>query len=215
MACRWQVIGRARVQSVAGLANRQMRRRARRRRGLKAPETARAPLARRAATRRMTRCVRRCNVLAPFSATPGSRNETPLHVPALNALGAVAKPVGRSGGRAVGARQHRRRPWQQDSSPGELQPSTDPWAMHLRPLCRGGTHPRVVKTLRPNRSADRHQTCNWPSARLRPPVVMIVSGSPAPTARRFLAPDPNVGGTVRRINSLPAATAARLPAAGP
>jgi transposase len=41
-------------------------------------------------------CDRRCNVLAPFIAAPGNQNESPMLVPALNALTAIAKAVGLS-----------------------------------------------------------------------------------------------------------------------
>ena len=39
-------------------------------------------------------CDRHCNVLAPFIAAPGNQNESPLLVPALNALTDIAKAVG-------------------------------------------------------------------------------------------------------------------------
>jgi hypothetical protein len=39
-------------------------------------------------------CDRRCNVLAPFIAAPGNQNESPLMVPALTALTAIAKAIG-------------------------------------------------------------------------------------------------------------------------
>lgn len=39
-------------------------------------------------------CDRRCNVIAPFIAAPGNQNESPLMVPALTALTAIAKAIG-------------------------------------------------------------------------------------------------------------------------
>ena len=38
-------------------------------------------------------CDRRCNVIAPFIAAPGNQNESPLMVPALTALTAIAKAI--------------------------------------------------------------------------------------------------------------------------
>ena len=39
-------------------------------------------------------CDRCCNVIAPFIAAPGNQNESPLMVPALTALTAIAKAIG-------------------------------------------------------------------------------------------------------------------------
>ena len=39
-------------------------------------------------------CDRRCNVIAPLIAAPGNQNESPLMVPALTALTAIAKAIG-------------------------------------------------------------------------------------------------------------------------
>jgi transposase len=39
-------------------------------------------------------CDRHCNILAPFIAAPGNKNESPMLVPALNALTAIAQAIG-------------------------------------------------------------------------------------------------------------------------
>jgi hypothetical protein len=39
-------------------------------------------------------CDRHCNILAPFIAAPGNKNESPMLVPALNTLTAIAQAVG-------------------------------------------------------------------------------------------------------------------------
>jgi len=41
-------------------------------------------------------CDRRCNILCPFIAAPGNQNESPMLVPALNALTDIAKAIGLS-----------------------------------------------------------------------------------------------------------------------